>query len=71
MDAKDYNESNRFDVRNATVIPGEWCTHYCWLPQYSITGQLLYQQDVYKRMRHVSNEALGYEYATLFEITAL
>lgn len=67
----EYDESQRFTVRGNVLQPGEWETHYCWQPVYSIKDQLLYQQDAYKRLRHCPNPKLGYEYATLFEITAL
>ena len=71
MDAREYDEYHRFDIRRTTLEPARWETHYAYMPVYSITGQLLYQQDVYKRMRHIGNLNLGWEYATLFEIVAL
>lgn len=57
-------------TREYKLVPSTWETHYCWLPVYSVTGQLLYKQDVYKRLRHEQNPNLGYEYATLLDIVA-
>jgi hypothetical protein len=60
-------EQQHFD----SSYPSEWETCYMWMPAKSITGQLLWRQDAYKRLRNKHNADMGYEYATLLDILTL
>ena len=65
------SEPNRFEVRQQMVTPGPWELTYTLTPVSSITGQVLDDEQVYRRWRHTNNEQLGYEYATILDIIAL
>ena len=65
------SEHTRFDVRKRMVEPGAWELYYTFTPVWSITGQVLDAEQVYRRLRHVSNEQLGYEYATILDIAGM
>ena len=56
---------------NTTLKPGEWELYYTFTPVYSIKGEILDDEHVYKRLRHVDNPALGYEYATQLDIASM
>ena len=53
---------------NRYVIAGDWEPYYTHRPVYSVNGNLLYEQLVYRRFRHINHERLGYEYATILDI---
>lgn len=56
---------------NLELIPGEWEPYYTFTPVYSIRGEILDDEQVYRRLRHINNPSLGYEYATILDITAM
>jgi hypothetical protein len=53
------------------VTPGPWEPYYVLEPHYSINDVLLLEQDVYRRLRHLGNKNLGYEYATILDIVSI
>lgn len=56
---------------NTIVKPGEWALYYTFTPVYSIRGEILDDEHVYRRLRHTDNPELGYEYATILDITSM
>ena len=56
---------------NHYVISGDWEPYYANTPVYSVNDQILYEQHIYRRFRHINNERLGYEYATILDIVGM
>jgi hypothetical protein len=56
---------------NRHVIPGDWEPYYTFTPVWSIRGQVLDDEQVYRRLKHVNNVELGYEYATILDIAGM
>jgi len=56
---------------NRHVISSDWEPYYADTPVYSVNDQILYEQHIYRRFRHINNKRLGYEYATILDIVSL
>jgi len=56
---------------NPQQIPGAWEPYYTFTPVWSIRGQVLDDEQVYRRLRHVNNVELGYDYATILDIAGM
>jgi len=56
---------------NPQLIPGDWEPYYTFTPVWSIRGQILDDEQVYRRLKHVKTPALGYDYATILDIVSL
>jgi hypothetical protein len=58
-------------MRQRMVEPGAWEPYYAHQPVYSVNDVILYEEQVYRRFRHIDNRRLGYEYATILDIVGM
>ena len=56
---------------NRHVIVGAWEPYYAQEPVYSVNDRILYDEQIYRRFRHIDNQRLGYEYATILDIVGM